>query len=118
MLMAYKKYDPSKGVSLGAFAHRYIFGRIYRSLLGTKNLQYNKKIILLETIEKVIDVKTNSDEFGFHIHDFITARYNYLEQQMLMLVFQNFKKTEIIKELKITADFYDDIIQDFRNNFE
>ena len=118
LLMAYKKYDPTKGVSLGAYAQRYIFGRIYRSLLGTKNLQYQKKIILLECSEKVIDKHQTAEEFILHLYDHIHSQYNHTEQSLLNLYFQNFKKTEILKTLKITSDFYDNVIIHFRNNFD
>jgi len=118
MMMAYHRYDPSKGVSLGAFAQRYVFGRIYRSLLGTKNLQHNKKIMLIDNSEKIKDTKHNNEEFILLLYDHIMNKYNMIETQILTLVFQNYKKTEILKQMKITGDYFDSIIQDFRNNFE
>lgn len=117
MMMAFHRYDPTKGVSLGAFAHRYIFGRIYRSLLGTKNLQHNKKMILLECSEKVKDDRQDSDEFIMHLYDHIMSRYNILETQVLTMFFQNYKKTEIVRITKITGEAFDILIQDFKNNF-
>jgi len=118
MMMAYHRYDPTKGVSLGAFAQRYVFGRIYRSLLGTKNLQHNKKIMLIDNSEKIKDNKHNNEEFILLLYDHIMNKYNMIETQILTLVFQNYKKTEILKQMKITGDYFDSIIQDFRNNFE
>jgi DNA-directed RNA polymerase specialized sigma subunit len=117
MMMAFNRFDPTKGVSLGAFAQRYIFGRIYRSLLGTKNLQHNKKMILLESSEKIKDQKQENDEFLLHLYDHIMSKYNVLETQVLTMFFQNYKKTEIIRIAKITTDQFDLIIQDFKNNF-
>ncbi len=117
LLMAKKRYDPSKNVSLGAFAHRYIFGRIYRSLLGTKNLQYNKKIMLMDLPETIVDARKNTEEYMFELYDSLLAKYNMQEVEMLEMTFQNYKKCEIIKKVKVTGAYYDSIIIDFRNNF-
>lgn len=117
MLMAAKKYDPSKGVSLGAYATRYIFGRIYRSLLGTKNLQHNKKILLLDVTDNIIDTKQENDEIVKLIYDHIRSKYNAEEAIILEMIFNNYKKYEIIRQMKITSEFYDNLLEDFKNNF-
>lgn len=117
MLMAAKKYDPNKGVSLGAYATRYIFGRIYRSLLGTKNLQHNKKMILLESSDNIIDKKTEVSDVPNMIYDYIYTKYPAEEAMILKMVFNNYKKCEIIRQMKITSEFYDNLLEDFKNNF-
>jgi RNA polymerase sigma factor (sigma-70 family) len=117
LLMAMRKYDPNKGVSLGAFANRYIFGRIYRSLLGTKNLIHNKKIILLDLSNKIIDKKSETEDFTAHLYDYIMSHYNETETKVLDLIFQNYKKSEIIKIVNVTNDFYDDLLTHFKANF-
>lgn len=117
LLMAVKKYDPSKGVSLGAYATRYIFGRIYRSLLGTKNLQHNKKMVLLESSENIIDKKSETNEMPAMIYDHICNKYSADEAMILKMIFSNYKKCEIIRQMKITSEFYDNLLEDFKNNF-
>lgn len=118
LLMAYKKYDASRGVSLGAFAHRYIFGRIYRSLLGTKNLQNNKRMILLESSDKILDNNQIKEDFLLDLYDYILSNYQPHQREILIMVLQNYKKTEIIQQLKISTDLYDQVLMHFKNNYD
>lgn len=117
LLMAIRRYDKKKNVTLGAFANRYIFGRIYRSLLGTKNLIHNKKILLMELSDKIID---NRDQqvFLIDLYDFIDSRYADFEAEALKMFLQNYSKSEIFKKTKITSEDLNAILDDFKNNFE
>lgn len=112
--MAKKRYDSSTGVSLGAFAQRYIFGKIYRSLLGTKNLQHNKKIILMNFSDNIVDKRKNIDEYYFELFDSLMVNFDELKYQVLQLILHNYKKNEILKQLKITKEFYDKVIDEFK----
>jgi RNA polymerase sigma factor for flagellar operon FliA len=114
LLMAKKRYDSSTGVSLGAFAQRYIFGKIYRSLLGTKNLQHNKKIILMNFSDNIVDKRKNIDEYYFELFDSLMVNFDELKYQVLQLILHNYKKNEILKQLKITKEFYDKVIDEFK----
>lgn len=113
--MAKKRYDPSKGVSLGAFAQLYIFGRIYRSLVGTKKLQHERKILLLDIPEKIEDKQNEIEEFVILLQDHINFHYTIFEIDILTMVIQNYKKSEITKKYKITNEFYDELLLDFKN---
>lgn len=114
--MARKRFDSSTGVSLGAFAQRYIFGRIYRSLLGTKNLQHNKKILLMDFSDNIIDKRPNVDEYYFELFDSLMATFDAAKYEVLQLILHNYKKGEILKQLKITSEFYDKVINEFREH--
>jgi RNA polymerase sigma factor (sigma-70 family) len=115
LLMAKKRFDPSKNVSLGAFARLYIFGRIYRSLIGTKRLQHERKILLLDIPEKIEDKQNETEEFVILLQDHINFHYTILEIDILIMVIQNYKKSEITKKYKITNEFYDELLLDFKN---
>lgn len=117
LLMAIKRYDNTKNVSLGAFANRYIFGRIYRSLLGTKNLIHNKKILLMELSDKIIDPK-DEHVFLIDLYDFIETRYADYEAEALRMYLQNYSKSEIFKKTKLTSEQFNVILDDFKQNFE
>lgn len=118
LLMARKKWQPDYGVTLGSFAQTYIFGRIYRSLLGTKNLIHNKKIILMELSDKIIDVRNTKHEFLLELYDYIDANYKIEQANVLKLVFQNYRKGEILKSCSITSEEYDSLIDHFNSNFD
>ena len=117
LLMAYKRWDKTKGINLGAFASRYIFGRIYRSLLGTKNLLHNKKIILLDLHNKVLDEKQKYFEFLTDIFDFISENFEPKEALVLELTIKGYKKGEILRIANATSVDYDAILNQFRDKF-
>jgi len=116
LMMAYKKYNPNRGVSLGAFASRYIFGRIYRSLVGTKNLIHNKKILLMELSDKIID-KKNDHEFLTELQDHLNSKFTPDQIEILRMFFDNYKKNEILRKFKITSDEFDRLTQEFYESF-
>jgi RNA polymerase sigma factor (sigma-70 family) len=117
LLMAIRRYDNTKNVSLGAFANRYVFGRIYRSLLGTKNLIHNKKMLLMELSDKIIDSK-DSKVFLIDLYDFIETRYADFEAEALKMFLQNYSKSEIFKKTKMSSDEFNNLLDDFKKNFE
>lgn len=117
LLMAIRRYDNKKNVTLGAFANRYIFGRIYRSLLGTKNLIHNKKILLMELSDKIIDTK-DEHVFLIDLYDFIENRYADFEAEALKMHLQNYSKSEIFKKTKLSSEQFNVILDDFKQNFE
>jgi RNA polymerase sigma factor (sigma-70 family) len=117
LLLGLKKYDKDRNISLGAYCNKYIFGRIYRSQLGTRNLQHNKKMILMELSDKVID--TRGDPFEeINFYDFIENTYPPLVSDVLKMLYQNHKKSEIMKKHGLGLDEYNKIIEDFSSNFE
>lgn len=117
LMMAYHKFNPHKGVSLGAFASRYIFGRIYRSLLGTKNLVHNKKMLLMELSDKIID--TNADhEFLIELNDYIDTKYQGEDAEILRHFLSGHKKTELVKKFKKSMEDIDGLLQQFYHGYE
>ena len=48
LMMGVRRWDPSRRISIGAFCNKYIFGRIYRSLIGTKNLVHNRRMVTMD----------------------------------------------------------------------
>jgi hypothetical protein len=114
MLLGLKKYDPKRNTSIGAFCNKYIFGRIYRSQLGTKNLIHNKKIITIDAAEKIIDRIEDNKEFIFF--DYIDNNYDETTAELLKMHYKGYRKTEIMKKLGLTPDLYNKIINDFDAN--
>lgn len=117
LLMAEKKYNPCRGVSLGAFASTYIFGRIYRSLLGTKNLIHNKKMRLLELTDN-IECKGNDHQFLTELSDFIETKYPNYRGEALKLFISGHKKAEIIRQFAMQSQEFDDLINGFVQEFQ
>lgn len=114
LLIASKKYNENIGTTLGVYAKSYIWGRIYRSLS-----QSNKEINLnINPIDSGTDVQTNKGEFTFELYDFIESMYDEDDAKILKMVFSNYKKREVVKVCKITSDYYEELIQDFKNIFE
>lgn len=117
LLLGLKKYDKDRNISLGAFCNKYIFGRIYRSQLGTRNLQHNKKMVLMELSDKVLD--TRSDPFEeVSFYDYLENAFDSVTSSVLKMHYQNHKKSEIIKKHGLSVEQYNKIIEDFIANFE
>lgn len=117
LLIGMKKYDKSRKISLGAFCNKYIFGRIYRSQLGTRNLQYNKKMVLMELSDKLIDQRPDpTEEICFR--EFIYSHYNLLTADVLIMHYENHKRSEIMKKHGLSLEQYNKIIEDFAADFE
>ena len=118
LILALRRYDPARGISLGAFANRWIFGRIFRSLMGTKNLLHNKRIATMELSDKVFDKNPNNDNYIIEFYDHIENTHSAQAANVLKMLFQGHKRSEILKVNKITLDDFHKILADFDSKFE
>lgn len=116
--MALRRYDSNRGISLGAFANRWIFGRIYRSLMGTQNLLHNRKIQTMDLNDKVIDYQNLIDAHRIDLFEQIDSMTDKLASSVLRMVFMNYKRSEILKVNKISLDQYNQILTDFKETFD
>lgn len=116
--MALRRYDSNRGISLGAFANRWIFGRIYRSLMGTQNLLHNRKIQTMDLNDKVIDYQNLIDAHRIDLFEQIDSMTDKLASSVLRMVFMNYKRSEILKVNKISLDQYNQILTDFKGAFD
>lgn len=118
LLMAAKKYDSTRKITFGAFANKYVFGRIYRSLLGTRNLCHNKKIVLLEDGDRIVDDRMNQDLSMIEFVEYLESKYDKVTSSVLKMHLDNYKKTEIIRKHNLTLDEYNKIIEQFDRDLE
>lgn len=118
LLMGMKKYNPNKNITIGAYCKRWIFGRIYRSILGTKNLKRDKHLKFVPIDEGQPDISVQNREKAYHLNDFIENSFEDKDVLVLKMIFKNYKKNEILRSCAITEDEYNAIIEDFNNRFE
>lgn len=71
----------------------------------------------MELPENISDKKKNLDEYMFELLDLILCKYNPVEIDIINMVLQNFKKSEIIRTFKVNSEYYDALLEDFKNNF-
>lgn len=48
LMTGVRRWNPRRKITVGAFCNKYIFGRIYRSLIGTKNLVHNRRMVTMD----------------------------------------------------------------------
>lgn len=118
LLTGIKRYDSNRNISLGAFVHKYIFGRIFRSLLGTKNLLHNKKIILLELSDNIIDKNNDFATAQIDFWDYVENSMDETSVQVIKMHYQNYKKSEILRLCKISNEQYISILNEFDTYFD
>ena len=118
LLTGIKKYDPERNISIGAFCNKYIFGRIFRSLLGTKNLLHNKKIILMDLSNKILDKHQSAQHAEIHFWDYVENTYDKLSADVFRMIYNNYKKTEIMKKHGLTNEQYNNIVEQFTKDFD
>lgn len=118
LLTGIKRYDSNRNISLGAFVHKYIFGRIFRSLLGTKNLLHNKKIILLELSDNIIDKNNDFATAQIDFWDYVENSMDETSVQVIKMHYQNYKKSEILRVCKISNEQYASILNEFDTYFD
>ena len=56
--------------------------------------------------------------FLLELYDYIDANYKIEQANVLKLVFQNYRKGEILKSCSITSEEYDSLIDHFNSNFD
>jgi len=109
-LQGLKRYDPSKNVSLGAALKQWAFGRVYRSLLGNKNVIFTRKMNQMNLHEKIYDCKDFFKEIDNN--DLIDNIFNDEQKSIIKLLSQGYKKTDICKINNIDSNAYDRLIQE------
>jgi hypothetical protein len=71
----------------------------------------------MELSDKIIDCK-DSKVFLIDLYDFIETRYADFEAEALKMFLQNYSKSEIFKKTKMTSDEFNNLLDDFKKNFE
>lgn len=108
LMMGIRRWDPSRRISIGAFCNKYIFGRIYRSLIGTKNLVHNRRMVTMDS-----DCPTPaSEDGGAGLVDLLDSMgEDAVARSVLTMLLEGHRKGEIMRRHRLTQDAWRSIVQ-------
>lgn len=104
LLHGVRHWDRRRGITIGAFSHKYIFGRIYRSLVGTKNLIHNKRMVVTDYSDSPV---RPVDDKGYDLVEFMEGLGDDpVGREVLRMLFEGHRKGEIQRALHITPEAF------------
>lgn len=104
LLHGVRHWDRRRGITIGAFSHKYIFGRIYRSLVGTKNLIHNKRMVVTDYSDSPVPP---ADDRGYDLVEFMEGLGDDpVGREVLRMLFEGHRKGEIQRALHITPEAF------------
>lgn len=105
-MMGIRRYDPSRNISIGAFCNKYIFGRIYRSLIGTRNLVHNRRMVTMDEDCPVPEARNEGPETV----DLLDGMGDELSRSVLVMLLEGHRKGEIMRRHRLTQEAWRRII--------
>lgn len=114
LLKGVQRYQPDKGVTLGAYCRRWVWGQIYRSILGSKAKNLKKiKVGYSDDEDELFYFDKSCNEID--ISDYID-NLPPDQREVILYLAQGFSRQEVMDMLNITAPHLSKILKAFKTN--